>query len=437
MAHEPVTLPWGKETLRLNLPDRWELAGVLEPQPLAAAEDTGAETRRSLREPIGCPRLADLYRPGVKVALVIDDDSRPTPVARLLPAVLEELKQSGLRWADLTLVPAIGQHRAMAPEEIARRIGFPDLDGIHFENPEIDNPEKLAYLGTTRRGTPVWIHKAVAEAGLVISIGCIEPHLFASFGGGYKNLVPGVAGRETTTRNHLLNCVPDTYNMVGQPIDQNPMRLDLEEAGRMVKAPVFIVNAVLNSSAQVVRVVAGDGVAAHREGARTSAQIYGVPVPRQADVVITNSCPMDCDLRQGFKALANTIRATRKGGVLITLVRADEGVGVFGLANRKLPVGRRGLRLLAPLLVRIVPHLKLKGMGDEDRLFLYFALQGMLTGTLVVVAPSLPDEVKSNLVFVQFASCLDEAVRIAERRFPGSASVLVFPHGGTTYPILA
>jgi hypothetical protein len=59
---------------------------------------------------------------------------------------------------------------------------------------------------------------------------------------------------------------------------------------------------------------------------------------------------MDQDLRQGVKALANTVRAVRKGGVMITLVRAEAGVGVFGLANKKLPLGRKALKLLAPLL---------------------------------------------------------------------------------------
>jgi malate dehydrogenase (oxaloacetate-decarboxylating)(NADP+) len=41
-------------------------------------------------------------------------------------------------------------------------------------------------------------------------------------------------------------------------------------------------------------------------------------------VVIANSHLMDQDLRQGVKALANTIRAVRAGGVQVTLVRAKE-----------------------------------------------------------------------------------------------------------------
>jgi len=357
-------------------------------------------------------------------------------VAKLLPVVLAELRQGGIGLNQLTLVPALGVHRPMATEDLAKRIGAEWLARLKWQNPDCDDPAKLANLGTTSRATPVFIDKTVAEADLVVSIGCIEPHIIASFGGGYKNLIPGVAGRATIAHNHALNCNPSTFNMVGQPIEQNPMRLDLEEGASMLKPPVFIVNAVLNSSLEVVRVVCGDPVAAHREGVRTSASIYGVKVPGLADVVISNSHPMDQDLRQGVKALANTVRALRPGGVMITLVRADEGVGVFGLANRKLPVGRKALRFLAPAILPQVSRLKLKGMGEEDRFFLYFALQAMRRGSLLLYAPTIPDEIHERLPFVEFVSSMTAALQHAHQCFPQQANVIVFPHGGSTYPIL-
>ncbi len=428
------TLPWGKNKIELALPESWKVAGCLEPSPLPAVQDIANEVRRSLQNPVGSAKLSELYRPGMKVALVVDDSSRPTPVASILPGVLEELQAAGLPLADLTLIPALGLHREMAADEMVQRTGLPGMQGWKWENHACDDPQRLEYLGTTRRGTPVWINKTVAQADLVVSIGCIEPHIIASFGGGYKNLIPGVAGRATTAHNHSLNCTPGTFNMVGQPVKRNPMRLDLEEGGRMLKPPVFIVNAVLNSSTAVVRVVAGDPVAAHRAGCAVNAAMYGVKVSRPADIVITDSHPMDTDLRQGVKALANTVRAVRRGGVMVTLVKADEGVGVFGLANQKLPLGRSALQRLAPVLVRLVPHLKLKGMGEEDRFFLYFALQAMRHATLLMVAPTIPEETKSHLPFVQFVDSPEAAVFRARRRFPSQAEVLIFPYGGTTYP---
>jgi len=140
----------------------------------------------------------------------------------------------------------------------------------------------------------------------------------------------------------------------------------------------------------VVKIVAGDPVKAHRAGVEASSQLYGVPVKAAADIVITDSHPMDSDLRQGVKALANTVRALKPGGVIITLVRAEEGVGVFGLANTKLPLGRKALQFLAPVLLPLVPRLKIKGLGEEDRFFLYFALQACAGGICSSWRPRSP-----------------------------------------------
>ena len=441
MTQPKVTIPWGDGELALALPDQWHVSGIFEPRSLPAVPDLTAEVRCALQQPIGLPPLSKIVAsyPDSPIALVVDDGSRPTPVAKILPLVLQELEDAGVQRSRITLIPAIGLHRAMTGDEIAQRVGRECLEGVHWENHDCDDLSRLENLGITSRGTPVYINKVVAQASVVISIGCIEPHIIASFGGGYKNLVPGVAGRVTVAHNHSLNCTQGTFNMVGQPIENNPMRLDLEEAAGMLKPPVFIVNAVLNSMLQAVRVVAGDPIAAHREGARTSAALYGVPVSKPADVVITASHPMDQDLRQGVKALANTVRAVRRGGAHITLVRADEGVGVFGLANRKLPLGRNGLKALAPLLLPLVPRLKLKGMGEEDRFFLYFALQAMRHATLLMYAPTIPAGVKANLPFVQFVEGAEDSVTAAHRtlvrqRIAERAEVLVFPHGGITYP---
>lgn len=436
MTGSTVRVPWGGEELSLTLPTTWEPVDVLEPASLPAVLDPLAEVRRALSQPIQAARLREVVDAASHITLVVDDASRPTPVACMLPAVLEELAEGGVRPEQVTLVTALGVHRPMTASELAERVGRSGLDGLRWENHDCDDAARLAFLGTTHRGTRVWVNRTVAGADVVVSIGCIEPHVIAGFGGGYKNLVPGTAGRLTIAHNHALNCTPATFAMAGQPVDRNPMRLDLEEAGRMLSPRVFIVNAVLDSDKRIVAVVAGDPIAAHRAGARTSAILYGVRVPNLADVVIAGSHPMDQDLRQGVKALANSLCALRPGGVHITLIRATEGVGVFGLAGRRLPLGRRGLRLLAPALLRLFPRLRLSGIGEEDRFSLYFALQAMRRGRLLFYAPTIPAAVRPGLPFVQFVESPADAIARAHDRFPGRARVVVLPHGGITYPIL-
>ncbi|MGC9334395.1 MAG: hypothetical protein ACP5JJ_09625, partial [Anaerolineae bacterium] len=82
------------------------------------------------------------------------------------------------------------------------------------------------------------------------------------------------------------------------------------------------------------------------------------------------------------------------------------------------------------------PRVKIEGLGEEDRFFLYFALQAMRHANLLVYAPTIPAEVQTNLPFVTFVDSVEEAIAAARRRFPGRADVLAFPYGGITYPIL-
>ncbi len=181
MPAQSLHLPWGKDQISLTLPEHWQIAGVHEPAVSARTLDAWDASVRALAQPVEMPPLSALVHKDMQVVIVMDDGSRPTPVSCMLPPVLEELESCGLPREQVLLVPALGLHRPMEAQEIVRRAGVSDL---RWEKPDCDDPEKLVYLGVTSRSTPVWINKHVAAADLVISIGCIEPHIIASFGGG-------------------------------------------------------------------------------------------------------------------------------------------------------------------------------------------------------------------------------------------------------------
>ncbi len=206
MSNIKLRLPWGQETIDMILHDQWRLAGEIVPAPRRGVPDVQEEVQRSLMDTIGSQRLAQLARPGMKVAVVIDDDSRPTPVNQIFPAVVDELLLAGVSLDQVIVIPAIGLHRPMTDDELAQRVGREFFSRIQVGRHDPDDTEQLAYFGETRRGTLVWFNRELTRADLIISIGCIEPHIIASFGGGYKNLLPGVAGRVSIAHNHSLNC---------------------------------------------------------------------------------------------------------------------------------------------------------------------------------------------------------------------------------------
>lgn len=152
---QTLSLPWGNQaTINLLLPSEWELVSRLEPSPRPSVPDPAGETNRSLANPIGLPWLGELAQGKTRIALVIDDASRPTPIRQILPAVLAELAAAGVKPGQINLVPAIGLHRSMTQIEAAQRTGLPDLGGMHFVTHHCDDPG-LIHLGRTSRGTPV------------------------------------------------------------------------------------------------------------------------------------------------------------------------------------------------------------------------------------------------------------------------------------------
>src|SRR5437868_15449583 len=75
-----------REELELEVPDENLMAAIYpdEPEPVPDATEAA---RDALANPVSGPPFRSLLEPGKSVAIVIDNQFRPTPVSRLLPAV--------------------------------------------------------------------------------------------------------------------------------------------------------------------------------------------------------------------------------------------------------------------------------------------------------------------------------------------------------------
>ena len=83
------TAAWyGDRLLDLRLPAHWEVTVHLPSTP--DRSPTTRSVRRSAN-PVGQSELATLAAGRRRVAIVVDDLTRPTPVDRILPHVLDEL----------------------------------------------------------------------------------------------------------------------------------------------------------------------------------------------------------------------------------------------------------------------------------------------------------------------------------------------------------
>jgi len=110
------------------------------------------------------------------------------------------------------------------------------------------------------------------------------------------------------------------------------MRQDMEEAARMVKYR-FNVSGLVDHLGNLVELVAGDPVEAHRTGVKKAKELYYFLVGEKADVVFACSNPLDVDCFQSIKGLLPSTGFVRKGGVIFWVSACPEGIGTHQLTQ--------------------------------------------------------------------------------------------------------
>lgn len=412
-----IELGIGTGKQNVEIPDG-NLLQVLTPNPVSHERAGEEEVRYALANPIGSPRLRDIVKPGEKIVMITSDITRPMPTYTVMPPLLDELYSAGVKAEDLTLVFALGSHRKHTEEEMRHLAG----DSVYEEITCIDgDAEDVVHMGTTSRGTPVDIVRTVAEADRIICLGNIEYHYFAGYSGGAKAIMPGVSTWDAIQANHSMMVQEGAH---AGNIATNPIRQDIEEAADLVGVD-FILNVVLDEHKKIIKAVAGDLTAAHREGCKFLDTLYQVKIPKKADIVIVSQggAPKDLNLYQTQKALDNSKHAVKDGGIVILVGSCKEGLGNPVFEKWILEAG--------------------KPQDIVDRLHKQFKLGGhkaaaialvMAKAKIFMVSEMKPDFVKS--IFMEPFETVQEALDTALQEQGKDASVIVMPYGGSTLPIV-
>lgn len=371
----------------------------------------------ALNNPIGSDRLSELIHPGQSVAIITSDISRPMPTWEVLPPVLEELYQGGIQKEDITLVFALGSHRHHTEDEM-RHLAGRAYDAVRCVD---SDPTDCIHMGTTSRGTPVDITRAVAEADIRICLGNIEFHYFAGYSGGAKAIMPGVSTHDAIQCNHRMMVSQDAC---AGKLEGNPIREDIEEAGSICGID-FIVNVVLDEHKQIVHAVAGDVTAAHRSGCAYLDQMYRKPIPQRADIVLVSQggAPKDANLYQTQKALDNAKHAVKDGGTIILIGACPEGLG-----SAKFEAWLTGASSAHEMVERIGREFELGGHKA--------AAIGLVLEKASIDLVSEMDDDYVRSIFLNPQPSAQAALDAAFAKYGPDATVIAMPYGGATLPIL-
>src|SRR4030042_228082 len=137
--------------------------------------------------PISRPPLEEIVRkkgrpPGeMKAAIAVSDITRPVPYkgeSGILRPLLSRLESSGIKKENIKIIVATGMHRASTPEEKVEMYGQGVVDQYKILDHYAENNDLLESIGTTKRGTHVYINRDFYFADLKIATGLVESHFF-------------------------------------------------------------------------------------------------------------------------------------------------------------------------------------------------------------------------------------------------------------------
>jgi nickel-dependent lactate racemase len=319
-----MKIPYGSNTITFEIPEEnFMFEGTLM--------DTRGQThlaeavRKSLDKPFGCLPLSACVKPTDRVLILIEDATRSTPVREILPVLVDYLLECSLALDQMEILTAPGSHRLMTEAEILEKVGPELINKIKIHQHDYQDESSMVTMPSVFvKGyeIPVQVNNKVLDADFIIGIGNIIPHSDAGFSGGAKILQPGICGYPTTAATHISAAMLEEIPL---GVVDNPCRLGIEQVARQAGLK-FIINTVKNHRDEVIEVVSGDFVEAHREGARISRQAFSVEMPALADIVIVSSFPADLDFWQALKGVTSAYFAVKPGGAIVFASPCYEGL---------------------------------------------------------------------------------------------------------------
>jgi nickel-dependent lactate racemase len=273
---------FGDHPITLDFPSSWEI-NILGNDTLPSLSLD--KLRAQMQDPIGAAKLCELPSEEQRVVIVVDDITRPTPVATIILIILEELDKAGVNHESISIIIAGGTHAPASKEDIEKKVGkeIAATKKVVAHDPK----NNLVYLGKSSRGTPLYINKTVVDSDLLIGVGCIYPHPAAGFAGGSKIIAPGVCGSETVRYLHdyIKGGIRGKHS-------HTELKQEMEEIATRVGLD-FIVNVVLNQKREIAALFAGDKVIAHRKGVEFATEKYSIEPAEDADIIIMDVYPFD------------------------------------------------------------------------------------------------------------------------------------------------
>ncbi|MHA1793555.1 MAG: nickel-dependent lactate racemase [Promethearchaeota archaeon] len=428
-----VKVAYGKSGIDVEIPDSLRV-DIFKPKSIKGLENPIGAVKSSIKNPIGAPALREIVKEKcthvkkeeIKACIVISDHTRPIPSKYILPPVIEELLDSGLLKENISILVATGLHRKSTMEELKNILGEKILKNYKVIIHEANDDESLVHLGTSSRGTPIYLNQHYVRADIKILTGYVDPHFFAGYAGGRKSVVPGIAGTKTILENHSARNI-DHPRARFIFIKDNPIHEDALEIANLVGVD-FIINVCLNEKHEIIKVASGGLEKAHGELVKFMNDFVAREIASPYDIVVVNNggYPLDLNLYQAVKSMSIGEMAVKKGGTIIATNELSDG---FGPNVFKEIIEKEGNP------ERLIAKLKSKELITESQWQVQILARILLKAEILVVS-SMPTKSFENIKLgLKGMKNFKEAMNHAINKHGNDATILILPAGPQLIPV--
>lgn len=409
-----VNIPYGNTSLKAVL-HGGSLLGILgnKAEPAGSVKKLLLKSLREKEIPFGKK----------KVLIVVPDATRNAHLKEVLPVLLEKFSVPS-RTIDIMI--ATGLHRPHTPEQVRNLLG-PMVLRRHKVLQHDALKGALTDLGLTKHGVPVSLDSNLKNYDHIISVGLIEPHLYAGYSGGAKTIAIGLAGAATINETHGIRFLDDPGTAIGN-LEGNIFQETLWHVMEKI-SPVFSVNIVNNPDGEALKVFSGPAANVFNKGTEFAKKIFEIKVKEEADIAICGiGRPKDVNLYQASRAINYILNVpapvVRKGGSVIIAAELQDGIGSSG-AEKRFHEELKGMASPADFVNRI----KANGcVAGEHRA--YMVAKALLDYNIMFVTAEHKDFM-DGLPF-KFFRDVPDALSFAGQTAGGSPKIYVIPHALAT-----
>jgi nickel-dependent lactate racemase len=269
----------------------------------------------------------------MKTIIAVPDFTRDAHLKKILPGLLTKLNKKGMAYKDIEILIGTGLHRHPTKKEIKDNLGN-IAKAIKISSHDYKN---VFYAGRSKRNVPIYLDKKLKNADSIITIGVVEPHLYAGYSGGVKVLSIGMAGEKTINATHHPKFLDHPGTRICS-IKNNPFQDFIQETASMLPVK-YSINIINNENGKMIKIFESEPSLCFKKAANYSSKIFEKKLNKHPNIII-------CDIprskgvniyqaSRAFNYVTNTKNPVIKNDSLI-LVKAklEEGFGK-GLGEKR------------------------------------------------------------------------------------------------------